>query len=151
MKKFLEVLVDEDGKFHFSTEEEFPTEEEFVAEDDQTKVTHMRRYEMILTQLVHDMTEFMWQNKEQRFCQAVRMVAMAEILGASQPYERAEEFWSLMMFNTIPQYERFAADIKRPYGFDDSTVIRPLIGGPLVDGMDMMTFPIRKPFGKMYN
>ena len=61
MKKFLEVLVDEDGKFHFSTEEEFFTEEAFVA--------------------------------------------MAEILGCA-----------------------------RPYGFDDRTVTRPLVGGPLVGG-----------------
>ena len=64
MKKFLEVLVDEDGKFHFSTEEEFVTEEAFAAENPRTKVEHAKEIDKLLKRLVHDMTEFMWQNKE---------------------------------------------------------------------------------------
>lgn len=151
MKKFLEVLVDEDGKFHFSTEEVFFTEEEFASEPHKTRAAHMKEYENKLKGLIHDMTEFMWKNKDQRFSQAVRMVAMAEILGCAQPYEHAEEFWSLMMFHTIPHFEAFAAAIKKPYGFDDRAVTRPLVGGPLVGGPDIMAFPIQKPFGKMVN
>ena len=151
MKKFLEVLVDEDGRFHFSTEEAFVTEEEFAAEEYRVQMNHMRECDHKIEQLVHDMTEYMWTTKDQRICQAVRMLAMAEILGCAQPYDRAEEFWSLMMFHTIPQFEEFAAAIKRPYGFDDSAVIRPLVGGPLVGGPDIMAFPIQQPFGKMMN
>lgn len=151
MKKFLEVLVDEDGNFHFSTDEVFFTEEEFASEPHKTRVAHMKEYENKLKGLIHDMTEFMWKYKDQRFSQAVRMVAMAEILGCAQPYEHAEEFWSLMMFQTIPHYEAFAAAIKKTYGFDDRAVTRPLVGGPLVGGPDIMAFPIQKPFGKMVN
>ena len=81
MKKFLEVLVDEDGKFHFSTEEEFVTEEAFAAENPRAKVEHAKDIDKLLKRLVHDMTEFMWQNQEQKVSQAVRLVAMAEILG----------------------------------------------------------------------
>ena len=151
MKKFLEVLVDEDGKFHFSTDEVFITEEEFASQPRQTKAAHMKEYENKLRGLIHDTTEFMWKTKNQRFSQAVRMVAMAEILGCAQPYEHAEEFWSLMMFHTIPQFEAFAAAIKKPYGFDDRAVTRPLVGGPLVGGPDIMAFPIQKSFGKKVN
>ena len=127
MKKFLEVLVDEDGKFHFSTEEEFVTEEVFAAENPRAQMGHVKECDKRLKQLVHDMTEYMWKTKDQGICQAVRMVAMAEILGCAQPYERAEEFWSLMMFHTIPQFEKFAAAIKKPYGFDDRAVTRPIV------------------------
>ena len=151
MKKFLEVLVDEDGRFHFSTDEVFTTEEEFASQPRQTKAAHMKEYENKLKGLIHDMTEFMWKNKDQRLSQAVRMVTMAEILGCAQPYEHVEEFWSMMMFHTIPHFEAFAAAIKKPYGFDDRAVTKPLVGGPLVGGPDIMAFPIQKPFGKMVN
>lgn len=151
MKKFLEVLVDEDGKFHFSTEEEFISEEEFASKNRRARDAHMKEYEKTLKGLIHDMTEHMWKNKDQRISQAVRMVSMAEILGCAQPYEQAEEFWSLMMFNTIPHFEEFAAAIKKPYGFNERSVTRPLVGGPLVGGPDIMAFPIQKPFGKMVN
>ena len=151
MKKFLEVLVDEDGKFHFSTEEEFVTEEAFAAENPRAQLDHAQEIDTLLKRLVHDMTEFMWQNKEQRVSQAVRLVAMAEILGCAQPYEHAEEFWSMMMFHTIPQFEKFAAAIKKPYGFDERAVNRPLMGGPLLGGPDILPFPFQPQFGKMGN
>lgn len=148
MNKFLEVLVDENGTYHFSTEEPFITEEELAAGDNPAKTEHMKACHKRLTQLVHDMTEFMWKTKDQNVCQAVRLLAMAEILACAQPYERAEEFWSMMMFHTIPQFEDFAAVIKKSYGFDDRDVTRPLIGGPLVGGSDIMAFPIPQSFGK---
>ena len=127
------------------------TEEVFAAENPRAQLDHAQEIDKLLKQLVHDMTEFMWQNQEQKVSQAVRLVAMAEILGCAQPYEHAEEFWSLMMFNTIPHFEEFAAAIKKPYGFNERSVTRPLVGGPLVGGPDIMAFPIQKPFGKMVN
>ena len=178
MKKFLEVLVDEDGKFHFSTDEVFTTEEEFAAEDRFAQMAHMEEYDRLLRRLVHDMTEFMWTHKDQQVSQAVRSLSIAEMLGCADPYEHAEEFWSLMMFHTIPQFEHDAASIKKRYGFDDRSVTRPYIGGTLPDGTlvggpaggplnpigpigspkdtpmdtpDFLTFPIPQPFGKMAN
>jgi hypothetical protein len=178
MKKFLEVLVDEDGKFHFSTDEVFTTEEEFAAEDCLAQMAHMEEYDRLLRRLIHDMTEFMWKYKDQQVSQAVRLLSIAEILGCAEPYGHAEEFWSLMMFHTIPQFEKFAASIKRRYGFDDRAVNRPYIGGTLPDGTlvggpaggpmtpivpfgspvdnptdtpDFLTFPIQPPLGKMAN
>ena len=151
MKKFLEVLVDDDGKFHFSTEEAFVTEEEFAAENCRAQLGHAAECDRRLKQLVHDMTEYLWRTRDQAICQAVRLVSMAEILGCAQPYERAEEFWSLMMFDAIPKLEAFASAIKRSYGFDDRTVSRPLVGGPLVDGRELTVLPIQPSRGKKAN
>jgi hypothetical protein len=131
MRKYLEVLVDEDGRFHFSTDEPF------------NGILSPQVFDREFHQLLHDMTEFMWQNQDQKVSQAVRMVAMAEMLGCAQPYEQAEDFWSMMMFDTIPHYEGYAANIKKPYGFDNRVVTRPTVlapGSPL--------FPIKQPFGK---
>ena len=93
MKRFLEVLVDEDGKFHFSTDEVFTTEEEFAAEDSSGQAALMDAYDRKLRQLIHDLTEYMWRNKNQQVSQAVRMMSIAEILGCAQPYDQAEELW----------------------------------------------------------
>ena len=120
MRKFLEVLVDEDGKFHFSTDGRFPWKK---------GVPDPSLWDQEFRQVLRDLTELMWRNPQQEVSAAVRMLAMAEILGSSQPYDQAEEFWSVMMFDTIPQYEGFTAQIKRPFGFDDRKVARPIVGG----------------------
>ena len=144
MKKFLEVLVDEDGKYHFSTEEVFTTEDEFASQDSQGQAVLMDEYDRELRRLIHDLTEFMWKNKDQQVSQAIRSLAIAEILGCAEPYEHAEEFWSLMMFHTIPQFEHFVAAIKKQYGFDDRSVTRPFVCSP-----EVFSFPIPQPAGKV--
>lgn len=150
MKKFLEVLMDEDGKFHFSTEEEFITEEEFAAKDRLSQVGLMQESDRLLRHLINDLTEFLWRSKDQQISHAVRLLAVAEIMACADPYDRAEEFWGLMIFHTIPQFEHEAAAIKRQYGFNDRSVSRPWIGGTLPDGRmvggpaggPMMDFPL---------
>lgn len=151
MKKFLEVLVDEDGRFHFSTDEVFTTEEEFAAENDYEKIKHMNEYDKQLARLIHDLTEFMWSTKDMNVSQAIRILSVAEVLGCAEPYERAEEFWSLMMFHTIPDYEDFAASIKKAHGFDDRNVTRPIVGGPWAGGPDILAFPFQQQVGKRSN
>ena len=151
MKKFLEVLVDEDGTFHFSTDETFVTEEEFASENRYAQRMHMEECDARLKQMVRDLTGYMWRTQDQYIPQAIRVVSMAEILGCAQPYERAEEFWDLMMFNTIPQLEEFAADIKRKYGFDNRRVTRPVVGGSMFGNPDILSFPFPQPCGKMTN
>ena len=151
MKKFLEVLVDEDGKFHFSTEEEFVTEEEFAAKDGASQIVQMEKCDKRLRQMVNDLTDYMWRTKDQGIPQAIRLIAIAEILGGAQPYESAEMFWSMMMFHTIPELEHDAAAIKKRYGFDDHAVNRPLVGGSIFGGSEIMQFPIPQPCGKIMN
>ena len=125
MKKYLEVLLDDEGTFHFVSERPLGKKQDQAAFDQEFR------------KLLHDITEFMWQNRDQQVSQAIRMVSMAEMLGSSQPYEQAEEFWSLMMFDTIPQYESYAASIK------DRKVIRPTVLSP---GTTMFpaSIPLRK-------
>ena len=137
MRKFLEVLVDEDGKFHFSTDGSFPWKE---------GAPDPGLWDKEFRQVLRDLTEFMWRNPQQEVSAAVR------ILGSSQPYDQAEEFWSLMMFDTIPEYEGFAARIKRPFGFDDRKVARPIVGGDVSlfsPSAWKTSFPM--PFGKGMN
>ena len=134
MRKFLEVLVDDDGRFHFSTEE---------TED---RISDLKKFEKEFRQLIGDLTEFMWKNKDVAVSQVIRKISMAEILATAQPYEQMETLWENMMFHTIPQLEEFAAKIKRPYGFDSRDVVRPLTGTP-----GMQVFPVKKPFGKGWN
>ena len=131
MKKYLEVLLDDEGTFHFVSERPLGKKQDQAAFDQEFR------------KLLHDITEFMWQNRDQQVSQAIRMVSMAEMLGSSQPYEQAEEFWSLMMFDTIPQYESYAASIKEPYGFNDRKVIRPSV---LPSGASVFpaSIPLRK-------
>jgi len=134
MRKYLEVLVDDDGKFHFSTEEA------------EVKTIDPRRFEKEFKQLLGDLTEFMWENRNVTVSQVVRMLGMAEVVATAQPYEQAENFWENMMFHTIPQFEDFAARIKERYGFESDAVVRPLTGTP-----GMSVFPVKAPFGKGWN
>lgn len=127
MRKYLEVLVDDDGKFHFSTDETFEG------------IANPMKFDKEFRHLLHDMAEFMWQNKQQKVSQAIRLISMAEMLGGAQPYEMAEEFWGMMMFHCIPDYEAFAAEIKKPFGFNSKAVTRPLTGS---SGVQM--FPVNK-------
>ena len=115
MRKFLEVLVDDDGKYHFSTDETFEG------------IPSPKVFDKEFKHLLHDMTEFMWQNKQQKVSQAIRMLSMAEMLGGAQPYEMA--------------YEAFATEIKKPFGFDSKAVTRPVTGGSGVQ-----VFPINRLF-----
>lgn len=134
MRKYLEVLVDDDGRFHFSTEE---------AED---QTSNPKEFDKEFKQLLGDLTEFMWKNKTMAISQVIRKISMAEVIATVQPYEQAESFWENMMFHTIPQYENFAAKIKKPYGFDNRAVVRPITGTP-----GTSIFPIKTPFGKNWN
>lgn len=134
MRKYLEVLVDDDGRFHFSTEE---------TED---RNPDPKKFEEEFRRMLGVLTEFMWKDKNVAVSQVIRKISMAEILATAQPYEQVESFWESMMFHTIPQWEEFAAKIKRPYGFNSRAVVRPLTGTP-----GMSVFPVKKPFGKGWN
>lgn len=134
MRKYLEVLVDDDGRFHFSTDETdggVPKPQEFEKE---------------FKQLMLDLTEYTWRSKDPMISRVIRKISMAEMLATAQPYEQAEEFWDNMMFHTIPRYEKITAKVKEPYGFDNRKVTRPVTYSP-----GTSVFPIKAPFGKSRN
>jgi len=59
---------------------------------------------------------------------------MAEMIACAEPYDQAEQLWSTMMFDYIPHYEHYSSSLKKPYGYDPSKMIRPIVG----DGISLM-------------
>lgn len=137
MKKFLEVLVDDDGLMHFSTDFEFP---DSVVNPPKDLARHQAEMDNLYRRAVRSLVTEAWKKRNFHPSKAIRILSMAEILSCAQPYENAEEFWSCMMFDLIPRLEKFSANLKRPFGYDASKVVRPI----KMDGPDFMTsiFPM---------
>ena len=128
MKKFLEVLMDENGQLHISTDFTFADEIENPPKD---KKKHAKEMDELFRKTISSVIEEIWGNHNLHISKAIRYLSMAEIIACAQPYDNAEELWSTLMFSYIPQYEKFADNLKKPYGFDPSRVIRPVsIGNP---------------------
>lgn len=120
MKKFLEVLMDDNGEFHFSSEMEFLNE-------DMTDRKAKDRDKM-QKRLIGAFTEFLWKTRELKLSKAIRMLSFAEIMSNAQPYEAIEEFWSIMMLDDfIKNNEKWVEEIKIKYGFDGKGVVRPFV------------------------
>ena len=142
MKKFLEVLMDDDGLLHFSTDFEF-------ADSRDNPPSDMKAHELEMDDLnrraIRSLVKELWGNRNQHPGKAIRIISMAEIIACAEPYDHAENFWSAMMFDYIPRYEKLASALKKPYGYDPSGMIRP-ISAVFPDGMP--TFPFNFGSGK---
>ena len=132
MKKFLEVLVDDDGQLQLSTDYEFADNVDNPPSD---MMDFMARNDDLNRKAIRGMINQIWKNKEQHTSKAIRYLAMAEIMACAEPYDHAEHFWSAMMFDYIPRYEKLANKLKRPFGYDPSKMIRPITFSP---GTSMM-------------
>ena len=80
-------------------------------------------------QLICGMVNAMWKERNYHVSKAIRYLSMAEIITCAEPYDNAEHFWSAMMFDYIPYYEKFSTELKKPYGFNPSKMIRPMTFG----------------------
>lgn len=122
MKKFLEVLMDENGELHFSTDFEF-------ADSIENPVKDMKAFEAESDRLhrkaIRGVVDAVWKNKNLNVSKAIRYLSMAEIITCAEPYEGAEHFWYAMMFDYLPRYERFSDQLKIPFGYNP-TKNRPL-------------------------
>lgn len=127
--------MDEDGSLHFSTDYEFP--EGDVSQEEMS--IYLERSRKAISGLVDEG----WKNSNHHPSKAIRCLAMAEIMACAEPYERAEEFWSTMMFGYIPYFEKYAAKLKNKYGYDSSRITRP------VSGVFPAGFPSVNPGSKM--
>ena len=125
MKKLLEVLIDEkNGELHFSTEHPLETDVEKL-------MKHPEKAESMFKMAIKSMIKCGWEDKDYTIYPIVRVLSMAEIMSCAQPYEQAEEFWSTMMFSFIPQHEKFANRLKKPFGVNPKDIVRPItFGGP---------------------
>ena len=131
MKKFLEVLMDDDGVLHFSTDFEFPDSIENPPKDMKAQERENDEWNR---KLIRDLVKEIWGKRNYHPSKAIRYLATAEMMSCAEPYECAEEFWSTMMFHFIPHYERYASQLKKPFGFDPSKMTRPVVRG----GMSVM-------------
>ena len=126
MKKFLEVLVDDEGNLHLSTDYEF-------ADSVENPPVDMKQYQeesdLLFRQTIRGVVNALWKERKINVSKAIRYLSMAEIISDVQPYDNVEQLWSAMMFDYIPQYEKFSAQLKTPYGFNPSKVIRPMTFG----------------------
>lgn len=126
MKKFLEVLVDDDGNLHLTTDYEF-------ADSVENPPTDMKKLQeesdLLFRQTIRGVVNALWKERKYNVSKAIRYLSMAEIISDVQPYDNAEQLWSAMMFGYIPQYEKFSTQLKKPYGFNPSKMIRPTTFG----------------------
>lgn len=138
MKKFLEVLMDDDGLLHFSTDFCFADNEDNPPADFSRYASEM---DDLHRRTIRSMITEVWNNKNQNPSKAIRILSMGEIISCAQPYDHAEQLWYSLMFDYIPHYEKFSSKLKRPYGFDPSKMIRPIkMGGP--EALMTAMFPI---------
>lgn len=140
MKKFLEVLEDDNGNIIMNTDVEFFDELDNPSKDFKDNA---RFFDKTIKRLIKAMTEIAWEKKNYHVSKAVRFLTLAETISGAQPYDSAEQLWSTMMFSFIPRYESFADKLKKPYGFNPADVTRPItVPGPINASM----FPLTKPF-----
>ena len=119
MKTFLEVLMDESGEFHFSTDMQFPSEN--------CSAKELQIIDKLQKDVIRCFTEHSWKTMDPTACKAIRMLSIAEIMADSQPYQAVEFLWSAMMLNDfIKDNEKWVAEIKKKYGFDNKGIIRPV-------------------------
>jgi len=132
MKKFLEILVDDEGKLHCSTDYVFhdsvlnPPEKTDKVEKD---------FEALSKQLIGGLVETVWKDRNFHVGKAIRFLSMAEVISCAEPYQNAEDLWSSLMFHYIPFFESFASGLKTPYGYDSTKIIRPITSGFFPIGM----------------
>lgn len=125
MKKFLEVLMDDEGLLHLSTDFEFADSRDNPPSD---ITAHMAELDDLHKRAIRSLVNEVWKNRNQHPSKAIRILAMAEIIACAEPYDHAEQFWSTMMFDYIPGYEKLASSLKKPFGYDPSRMIRPVSG-----------------------
>lgn len=125
MKKFLEVLVDDNGEMHLSTDFKFHDSIENPVTDIEQEV---KEVDATHRQTIRGVVNAMWKEHNLNISKAIRYLSMAEMLSCAEPYQQAEEFWYTMMFDHIPYYESFATGLKIPYGYDHTKMVRPITG-----------------------
>lgn len=118
--------MDDEGLLHLSTDFEFADSRDNPPSD---MAAHVAELDDLHKRTIRSLVNEVWKNKNHHPCKAIRILAMAEIIACAEPYDHAEHFWSTMMFDYIPHYERLASGLKKPFGYDPSKMIRPISCG----------------------
>lgn len=126
MRKFLEVLMDDDGALHMSTDFTFVDDIDNPPAD---IAQYAKEADKMHRTAIRAMVETMWKDRNLNVSKAIRYLSMAEVMACAEPYDNAEHLWSALMFDYIPYYEKFANKLKTPYGYDPTHIIRPITMG----------------------
>ena len=115
MKKFLEILMDDNGELHFSTDFEFADSIENPVKD---MNAHIKEADRLHRTAIRGVVNAVWKERNLHVSKAIRYLSMAEIITCAEPYDGAEQFWYAMMFDYLPMYERFSDQLKMPFGYN---------------------------------
>lgn len=147
MRKFLEVLIDENGVMSLHTDFSFYDSVEHPAPSESAAI---KQAEKINRMLIQGMIPAMWAKRETQADKAIRFLALAMTIATAEPYDFAEQLWSTLMFEYIPHYEGLADKLKIPFGYDPSRIVRPLTAGgasamKVGENLYSCSFPIGNP------
>ena len=137
MKKFLEVLIDDNNQMYIDTDIDLAPI---------LSSQNIPEYDKLAKESMKAFSECIWKDRNLKPSYVVRLLSMAEIASTSEPYSMAEEFWSTMMFCYIPHYEAFCNKLKTPFGFDPKKVTRPISFGKPGDFLSCSMFPVGGKF-----
>lgn len=140
MKKFLEVLVDENGNYTVHSDCEFFDDVQNPPKDFKTASSV---FDKTVKPLIKALVETVWKDRNVNVSKAIRYLTLAETISNVQPYDDAEQLWSTLMFGFIPHYEAYADKLKKPYGYKPSQTIRPITIPGL---LNTSIFPLSMPF-----
>ena len=116
MKKFLEVLMDDDGTMHIKAEDPVPDPREPDVE---------KKYDQMHKAAIKAMTENIWKKHDLRASMAIRVLSMADMACDCQPYEHLNHFFFMMLESFLPHYENYCNKLKAPYGFKAKEMVKP--------------------------
>lgn len=120
MKKFLEVLLDDNGEMHIKAETPVP-------DLDDPKAT--KKADTLYKAAMRSLVKAIWQKHDMRASAAIRILSMAEMACDRQPYEHVDQFFFTMIHDFLPHYEQYSNKLKAPYGFKRTEMIKPIIMG----------------------
>ena len=116
MKKFLEVLLDDNGEMHIKAGDFVPNPDDPDA---------VERIDALYKAAMKALTKNIWKDHDLRASKAIRVLSMSEMACDRQPYEHVDQFFFTMMDSFLPHYEKFSNQLKAPFGFDHKDMIKP--------------------------
>jgi len=122
MKNLLQVFINDAGELDFRSDNDQWLEEN--CQLDNPKQSE-KFFKGILSKMIH----YIWKEKRSGICRIIRVLSMTEMCACAEPYAQAEEFWAMMMFNFIPNFERYSDSLKKKYGYKPESKQRPVVFG----------------------
>ena len=122
MKQLLEVILNDDNTLAIKCCDEKTIKQRL-------NLKNPKRFDSFLKELTSTIIKKIWGEKNFSLSKIIRVLSMAEVSACAEPYAQAEEFWSTMMFDYIPQTEKFYNSLKKQYGDYHGAKQRPITFG----------------------